>query len=90
MLFRSEHDCYQGSETHVILDTSIVLRDAERRSKCCSERSMIVTRIETRNFHIRDVGSIQKVGGGTCIQRHPHVQKRALCKLKRGTLLTNL
>ena len=38
----------------------------------------------------RDVGSIQKWEGGTCCQRHTHKQKRALCKLKRGTLCTNL
>ena len=40
-------------------------------------------------YHIgRDVGSIQKVGGGACIPGHPHVQRRALCTLKRGTLHT--
>ena len=41
-------------------------------------------------FDSRDVGNIQKVGGGTCNQGHPHMQKRALVKLTRGTLHTNV
>ena len=32
--------------------------------------------------HLRDVGSIQKVGGGTCVQGHPYLQER-------GNLYTN-
>ena len=37
----------------------------------------------------REVGSSQKVGA-YAFRVYPHMQKMALCKLKRGTLYTNL
>ena len=37
-------------------------------------------------YIVRDVGSIQKVGGGHAFRGHIHMQKGPLCKLKRDTL----